>query len=178
MSHLQFPTLLTHPRIPWDCAIWHPQHHHDSRLSLCRQRQPLRHGFRAGTLWVANAVCPPRCRQPSHNSPGWGLFLLTCCDVGPHLSALSLQSPCSAAHSFITPLSGLLRHRCSGEGHLSGIVLRVSFWSCSGGSSSDLTNCCSTISVHHWQSDEFSKRLVLKSQDTTNSKGISRGYFC
>lgn len=25
--------------------------------------------------------------------PSWGLFLLTCCDVGPYLSRLSVQSP-------------------------------------------------------------------------------------
>ena len=125
MSHLQFPKLLTHPRMLWDFAIWHPQHHHDSSLSVCRQQtRPPCHGFRAKALRVVNLVCPPRCRQPSHNSPA-DYFLSTCCDVGPHLSALSLQSPWYAKHNFITPLRGGLHHRCSGEGHLSGVVLKV-----------------------------------------------------
>lgn len=36
MSHLQFPMLLTRPRILWKRAIWLPQQRHDSRLGPCR----------------------------------------------------------------------------------------------------------------------------------------------
>lgn len=36
MSHLQFPMLLTRPRILWKHAIWLPQQRRDSRLGPCR----------------------------------------------------------------------------------------------------------------------------------------------
>lgn len=86
-------------------------------------------------------------RQPSHNFPVEEYFLLTCCDVGQHLSALSLQSHSCVTHNFIT----VLHHRCSGEGHLSRRVLKVQtqseFCSCFGESSSDLSNFYSRVLV-------------------------------
>lgn len=58
---------------------------------------------------------------------------------------------------------GVLRHRCSGEGHLSGIVLKVqpkvSF------AVPLVSYCYSRILVHHWQNILFSKNWVLKTQD-------------
>lgn len=126
MSHLQFPTLLTHPRIPWDCAIWNPQHHDDSCLSLCRQqRQPFRHGFGAKALRVVNAVCPPRCRQPSHNSPVEDYF----CWLVVVLAHICQR--CYFSHPVMPCTTSLhLREEFCvtgvlGAGHLSGIVLKL-----------------------------------------------------
>lgn len=164
MSHLQFPTLLTHPRILWDCAIWHPQHHHDSCLSLCRQqRQPLRHGFGAEALRVVNAVCPPRCRQPSHNSPAedyfcWLVVMLAhICQrchfsqpVVPHTTSLRLWE-----EFCVTGVRG--------KGHLSGIVLKVQ--PKVSVAVALVSYCYGRILVHHWQNILLYKNWVLKTQD-------------
>lgn len=93
MPHFQSPTLLTSPRILFDCAIWHLQHQHD--CYHCRkQRQPLcrvlgRHIVGLLMLSVPQDV------GSLFASLSWEVTLSTCVYVGPYLSALLLkyQSP-------------------------------------------------------------------------------------
>lgn len=120
MSHLQFPKLLTRPRI---LRLRHlaPTHHDSSTYSQCRQQALCR----AEALHVCKMLpVHPDVGNPLE-SPSWGVVWLTRVDAGPHLTALSLQSPCYVTHKLITPLWMVLRHKCSGEAHLSGIVLKV-----------------------------------------------------